>query len=182
MPAESTPELTPQMTTPQTTTPETAPESQPQPAPAAIRTAVVPVEEIFALRWAVLRTGMPRETAVYPEDSRGDVFHVAAYDEQGAVRGCVTFFPDPLPGDSAAAFRFRGMGSAPEVRGLGFGAAALKAGMREAADRGAALVWCNGRTSATGFYEHFGFTAQGEEFVIQPSGPHYRFVTKDLRL
>jgi hypothetical protein len=41
-------------------------------------------------------------------------------------------------------------------------------------------VWCNGRTSATGFYEHFGFTAVGEEFTIEPSGPHYVFVTKDL--
>jgi GNAT superfamily N-acetyltransferase len=145
-----------------------------------MRTAVVPVEEIFALRWAVLRTGLPRETAVYPEDSRGDVFHIAAYDEEGAVRGCVTFFHDPLPGETATAYRFRGMGSAPEVRGKGFGAAALKAGLRECASRGAQLVWCNGRVAATGFYEHAGFTAIGEEFVIEPSGPHYVFVTKDL--
>ncbi|WP_329131775.1 GNAT family N-acetyltransferase [Streptomyces sp. NBC_01476] len=145
-----------------------------------MRTAVVPVEEIFALRWAVLRTGMPRETAVYPEDSRGDTFHIAVYDDAGAVKGCVTFFPDPLPGDTALAYRFRGMGSSPEVRGQGFGAAALNAGLREAAARGAALGWCNGRVSATGFYEHLGFTATGEEFSIQPSGPHYVFVTKDL--
>ncbi|MFC4035572.1 GNAT family N-acetyltransferase [Streptomyces polygonati] len=154
-----------------------------------MRTAVVPVEEIFALRWAVLRTGMPRETAVYPEDSHPDVFHIAVYDDSGAadgsgdgplVKGCVTFFPDPLPGETAPAYRFRGMGSAPEVRGQGYGAAALNAGLREAAARGAELGWCNGRTSATGFYEHLGFTAIGEEFTIQPSGPHYIFVTKDL--
>jgi GNAT superfamily N-acetyltransferase len=148
--------------------------------PAEIRTAAVPVEEIFALRWAVLRTGMPREAAVYPEDARPDTFHIAAYDEHGQVRGCVTFFPDDLPGEAAPAYRFRGMGSAPEVRGQGFGAAALKAGLRECAARGAELVWCNGRTSATGFYEHLGFTAVGEEFVLEPSGPHYVFVTKDL--
>lgn len=145
-----------------------------------MRTAVVPVEEIFALRWAVLRTGMPRETAVYPEDSRGGVFHIAAYDDEGAVLGCATFFPDALPGESAPAYRFRGMGSAPEARGRGFGAAALKAGLRECAARGAELVWCNGRVSATGFYEHLGFTAVGPQFVIEPSGPHYVFVTKDL--
>lgn len=145
-----------------------------------MRTAVVPVEEIFALRWAVLRTGMPREAAVYPEDALADAFHVAAYDDEGRVRACVTFFPDPLPGEAATAYRFRGMGSAPEVRGLGFGAGALRAGLREAAARGAQLAWCNGRTSATGFYEHFGFTAVGEEFVLEPSGPHFVFVTKDL--
>jgi GNAT superfamily N-acetyltransferase len=145
-----------------------------------MRTAVVPVEEIFALRWAVLRTGMPRETAVYPEDARGDSFHIAVYDDADAVQGCVTFFPDPMPGETAPAYRFRGMGSAPEVRGQGFGAAALTAGLRECAARGAQLVWCNGRVSATGFYEHLGFTAVGEEFVLEPSGPHYLFVTKDL--
>ncbi|WP_329179167.1 GNAT family N-acetyltransferase [Streptomyces sp. NBC_01477] len=144
------------------------------------RTAVVPVEEIFALRWAVLRTGLPRETAVYPEDVRPGTFHIAAYDESGAVQGCGTFFPDPLPGEAAPAYRFRGMGSAPEVRGRGFGAAALTAGLRECAARGAGLVWCNGRTSATGFYQHLGFTLTGEEFTVEPSGPHYVFVTKDL--
>ncbi|MBD0740281.1 GNAT family N-acetyltransferase [Streptomyces sp. CBMA29] len=153
------------------------------------RTAVVPVEEIFALRWAVLRTGLPRETAVYPEDSRESTFHIAAYDEEGAVRGCATFFPEPLTGEAGEAlaggagphaYRFRGMGSAPEVRGQGFGGAALIAGLREAAARGAELAWCNGRTSAAGFYEHFGFTAIGEEFVVEPIGPHYVFITKDL--
>jgi GNAT superfamily N-acetyltransferase len=145
-----------------------------------MRTAVVPVEEIFALRWAVLRTGRPRETAVYPEDARSDTFHIAAYDDAGTVQGCVTFFPDPLPGEAGTAFRFRGMGSAPEVRGQGFGAAALIAGLRESAARGAELVWCNGRTSATGFYEHQGFTAVGPQFTLEPSGPHYVFVSKDL--
>jgi GNAT superfamily N-acetyltransferase len=157
--------------------------------PRPARTAVVPVEEIFALRWAVLRTGMPREAAVYPEDARDDTFHIAAYDEQGAVRGCATFFPDPSPafgpgfpqpGADLLAYRFRGMASAPEVRGQGFGAGALKAGLAECAARGALIVWCNGRTSATGFYESQGFTAVGEEFVLEPSGPHYVFVTKEL--
>lgn len=145
-----------------------------------MRTAVVPLEEIFALRWAVLRTGKPRATAEYPEDARDDVFHVAAYDDAGEVRGCVTFFPDPLPGQDGLAYRFRGMGSAPEVRGRGFGAAALLAGLRECAVRGAELAWCNGRTSAAGFYEHFGFARVGEEFQLSPSGPHHVFVTADL--
>ncbi|MDF9813092.1 hypothetical protein [Streptomyces sp. SPB162] len=95
-----------------------------------MRTAVVPVEEIFELRWAVLRTGLPRETAIYPEDSRESTFHVAAYDDEGAVQACVTFFPDTLPGEDVAAYRFRGMGSGPEVRGAGYGAAVLRAGAR----------------------------------------------------
>ncbi|MEV0264934.1 GNAT family N-acetyltransferase [Streptomyces sp. NPDC050617] len=168
-----------------------------------IRTAVVPVAEIFELRRSVLRPGLPPEAAVFPEDGDPDgrTFHVAAYDEDGAVRGCATFFAEPLPdaagpahategpvhatdgtapaADGAGrAYRFRGMASDPAVRGLGYGVAVLRAGLDEAAARGARTVWCNGRTSARGFYEHHGFTAVGEEFVIESVGPHRVFTIK----
>lgn len=166
---------------------------------------MVPVAEIFELRWRVLRPGMPREAAVFPEDEEPAAFHIAAYDEAGAVQGCVTFFPEPLPenaggtdgggteptgtpampgtpttpGASAApgpAHRFRGMASAPGVRGLGYGKAVLRAGLAEAAARGAGPVWCNGRTPARGFYEHHGFNAVGPEFSLGSVGPHHLFV------
>ncbi|MGW0660426.1 GNAT family N-acetyltransferase [Streptodolium elevatio] len=137
----------------------------------------VPVEEIFDLRWSVLREGLPRETAVYPEDALPGTFHLAAYDPDGRVAGCVTFFPDPL--DGAPAYRFRGMASAPDVRGKGYGAAVLRAGIAEAAAQGADLVWCNGRTSAQDFYEHLGFAATGELFHPAPTHtPHYVFTYK----
>ncbi|GGO80621.1 GNAT family N-acetyltransferase [Wenjunlia tyrosinilytica] len=144
-----------------------------------MRTAVTSLADIFDLRHQVLRTGMPAEAAHYPEDARPDTFHLAAWDEQGRVVGCVTFFPDPWDGaPGATAYRFRGMGTAPEVRGQGYGAALIAAGIGAAAERGAEVVWCNGRTSARGFYERAGFTAVGEEFELAPSGPHYIFVHK----
>ncbi|MEU4212667.1 GNAT family N-acetyltransferase [Streptomyces sp. NPDC026206] len=142
------------------------------------RTALVPVGEIFALRHAVLRPGLPAGAAVFPEDAAPGTFHVAAYDEEGAVRGCVTFVPEPLPGTGEEAYRFRGMASDPAVRGLGYGVAVLRAGLAEAAARGAALVWCNGRTAARGFYERHGFEARGEEFAIEGIGPHAVFTIK----
>lgn len=144
-----------------------------------MRCAVVPLEAVFGLRHAVLRAGLPAEAAGYPQDGRPGTFHLAAYDGEGTVVGCVTFFPDPWRGGpGAAAHRFRGMGTAPEVRGQGYGAALLKAGVAEAAARGAEIVWCNGRTSARGFYERAGFTVTGEEFQLAPSGPHYVFVLR----
>ncbi|WP_030545535.1 GNAT family N-acetyltransferase [Streptomyces albus] len=144
----------------------------------AIPTAVVPVAEIFALRWKVLRPGRPEESAVFPEDSAPGTFHIAAYDETRAVRACVTFFPEPFPepfsesGSRAPAHRFRGMASDPSVRGRGFGRAVLAAGIAEARSRGAGVVWCHGRTGARGFYEREGFTVVGEEFEIEGVGPH----------
>ncbi|MCA6091562.1 GNAT family N-acetyltransferase [Streptomyces sp. SCA3-4] len=142
------------------------------------RTALVPVAEIFALRHAVLRPGLPAAAAVFPEDAAPGTFHVAAYDGAGTVRACVTFLPEPLPGTGESAYRFRGMASDPAVRGHGHGVAVLRAGLAEAAARGAALVWCNGRTSARGFYEHHGFEVRGEEFTVEGVGPHFVFTIK----
>ncbi|NYI06696.1 GNAT family N-acetyltransferase [Allostreptomyces psammosilenae] len=162
-------------------------------------TALASRDEIFAVRHAVLRPGLPAETALYPEDELPEAFHVAARDSSGAVVGCVTFFPEALPEDLRAAagagldaggadpaaalgYRFRGMGTAPEVRGQGYGgrllATATEEVLRRAAEGGskAAVIWCNGRVSARGFYEHLGFRAVGEQFTIEPSGPHYVFV------
>ncbi|MFH0244473.1 GNAT family N-acetyltransferase [Streptomyces sp. HK10] len=154
----------------------------------AIRTAPVPVLEILGLRREVLRPGLPRQAAVFPEDGDPAAFHIASYEgDAPEVLGCGTFFPEPFPGplpeplsgppaDSAAtAYRFRGMASAPAARGRGHGAAVLRAGTAEAAARGAALLWCNGRTPARGFYERQGFRAHGEEFVIEGVGPHLVF-------
>lgn len=147
-----------------------------------MRTAVVPLEDVFELRRRVLRPGRPRNTAAFVEDAHPGVFHVAAYDPEGAVVACVTFFPEPPPaqlsGEAAPAHRLRGMASSDAVRGQGYGAAVLRAGMAEARARGAELVWCNGRTAARGFYEHQGFTAVGEEFTLEPAGPHHVFVAK----
>jgi predicted GNAT family N-acyltransferase len=143
-----------------------------------VHTAVVPLGDIFELRRSVLRPGRPRNTAAFIEDGHPGVFHVAAYDTDGTLCACATFFPEQLPGEAAPAHRLRGMASADAVRGQGYGAAVLQAGMAEARARGAELVWCNGRVAARGFYEHQGFTAVGEEFQLEPAGAHYVFVAK----
>jgi ribosomal protein S18 acetylase RimI-like enzyme len=142
----------------------------------AIPTALVPVSEIFQLRWEVLRPGLPRETAVFPEDSDPEAFHIAAYDGPGSVAACVTFFPDSLEEVGQPGFRFRGLASAPRVRGLGFGFTVLQAGIEELRKRGVPYVWCNGRVSAVGFYQRQGFRPVGDAFELAPAGRHYRFL------
>lgn len=158
-----------------------------------IHTAVVPLTEIFTLRWEVLRPGLPPESAEFAEDSQPGAFHIAAYphassQDEGAagsaVLGCGSFYPEAFPGDAGPpageAFRIRGMASSPQVRGQGFGTAVLDAGTDEALARGARMLWCNGRTEARGFYERHGYVVRGEEFHIEGVGPHYVF-SRDLR-
>lgn len=142
------------------------------------RTALVPLREVLPLRHAVLRPGLPVEAAVFPGDEGPDVFHIAAYDVGGVVRACATFFPEGLPAEDAPAYRLRGMATDPAARGRGLGAAVLRAGLAEAAARGAGLVWCNARTSAAGFYARHGFVGRGEEFIIEGVGPHRVFAIK----
>ncbi|NGN64806.1 GNAT family N-acetyltransferase [Streptomyces sp. A7024] len=148
-----------------------------------IRTAVVPAADILQLRWTVLRPGLPRESAVFPEDDAPGAYHLAAYDPDGVVRGCASFSPEQLPGDgdghaAPPAIRLRGMASDPAVRGQGYGTAVLDAGLAEAAARGAGVAWCNARTEAVGFYEAHGWEIRGEEFHIEGVGPHYVMVRK----
>ncbi|WP_079032511.1 GNAT family N-acetyltransferase [Streptomyces specialis] len=142
----------------------------------AIRTAVVPRSVIHELRRSVLRPGLPPASAEFAEDALPGTLHLAAYeDDRPEVLACVTLFPEPLPGDDRPAHRFRGMASAPAVRGRGFGAAVLAAAARAAAGRGPRLLWCNGRAPARGFYERHGFTVVGGEFEIEGIGPHFVF-------
>ncbi|MDT0310532.1 GNAT family N-acetyltransferase [Streptomyces sp. DSM 44917] len=141
-----------------------------------IRTAVVPLAEIHDLRWSVLRPGLPRPAAAFPEDDRPDTFHLAAYAGPApAPLACITVFPDPLP-DAPHAFRFRGMASAPSARGQGYGAAVLAAATTESTRRGATHLWCNGRAAALPFYASQGFTVSGPPFDIPGIGEHFVLV------
>ncbi len=130
--------------------------------------------EILAVRHAVLRPNLPLETALYAEDARPGVFHLAERDEDGAVIGCVTFFPDRLAGEEA--WRLRGMATVAEHRNRGVGGRMLEAGVAEVARQSGKLVWCNGRVAATAFYQRHGFAIRGDEFDLAPAGPHFLFV------
>ena len=150
------------------------------------------VDEIFPLRHAVLRPGLPVSYSVYSEDD--DAVHVGAWAgpstpaEGGALPmgggaallvGCATVFPDPWPGPPAepAAWRLRGMAVDPEWQGRGVGAEVLVEAISAARQAGAPLLWANARTSALGFYRTHGFQTVGEEFITPDTGlPHHKIV------
>jgi ribosomal protein S18 acetylase RimI-like enzyme len=71
------------------------------------------------------------------------------------------------------------MATVVHMQGRGAGRALVAEGIRVAAADGAALVWCNARVSARGFYEKVGFVAVGRELELPASGKHY-LMTKAL--
>jgi GNAT superfamily N-acetyltransferase len=145
--------------------------------PASIDVEFVKPLVLHALRRQVLRPGQPWSSVDHDYDSWPDTFHVAAFGPRGEVAACASFHPDAAPHRPEAGpdktWRLRAMASLPEVRGQGYGAAALRYGIAEVRRRGGTLLWCNARSGAVGFYERLGFSTVGDEFEIAPIGPHY---------
>ena len=133
-----------------------------------------------AVRLPVLRPGMPPETAILDHDNDPGTRHFGAFDGARLV-GVATYFAEACPlRPGPDAWRLRGMATLRDMQGRGAGRALIAEGVRVATDSGAALMWCNARVSAKGFYEKLGFVAVGDEFRLPVGGPHYVMI-KDLR-
>jgi GNAT superfamily N-acetyltransferase len=135
--------------------------------------------ETIAVRWPVLRPGFPRETAIFDGDDAPGTLHFGSFVGDRLV-GVASIYLVPYPEKIAAqpgvspAFQLRGMATLPEVRGAGFGKALLNACVAAARENGAAILWCNARTSAADFYAKNGWRIVGAEFDIPTVGPHFR--------
>jgi GNAT superfamily N-acetyltransferase len=152
----------------------TANENEPAPKHVKIDVEFVRPEILYVLRRDVLRPGQPLTAAMHDYDFKPDTFHVAAFGPRNQVAACATFYPEPPPEQAAEnAWRLRAMASLPELRGQGYGAAALRYGIAEIRRRGGTMLWCNARSGALGFYERIGFSTVGDEFEIEPIGPHF---------
>jgi GNAT superfamily N-acetyltransferase len=134
--------------------------------------------ETLDLRHAILRAGLPRETAIFPGDDAASSRHFGAF-LHGKLVGVATIHYVPLPDQpepEITAYQVRGMATTKEVRGQGAGRALLEACLAEAKRQGARWIWCNARTPAAGFYSRHGFKVQGDVFDIPTAGPHFRML------
>lgn len=128
--------------------------------------------ETRPLRGAILRPHQPPEQLVYFGDDRPEAFHAGAFHD-GRLVGIASVTPNPWPGaDWPAPWQLRGMATAPEVRGRGYGKAMIMACLEHIAAHGGRTLWCNGRTTALPFYHACGFAPIGDEFITD-TGPHY---------
>jgi predicted GNAT family N-acyltransferase len=134
----------------------------------------IDAQAVRPLRQLVLRPGRPFEETAFPGDDAPGAAHFGAY-RGGELIAVASLLDSPHPERAGErACQVRGMASHPSARGAGLGAPALAACVAEARARGAALVWCNAREAALGFYLRAGFTITGERFEIAGIGPHFR--------
>ena len=131
---------------------------------------VVDPEETVDLRQRVLR---PHWTTDQMRAASDPAPTIAVYVDDRVV-ATANVRPEGMPDDPREGdWRLRGMASEPELRGRGYGAAALRGALDHVRENGGRRVWCNARTGAMGFYERHGFTVVGEEFDLPDAGSHY---------
>lgn len=125
------------------------------------------------LRQRVLRPHQTVSELVYEGDDAPKSLHLGAFKGDELV-GVMSIYQEPPPNSSdEGAWRLRGVATAPEVRGEGYGGALLEAAIVYVAEQGATLLWCNARANVLGYYEHYGFEWHGEQFDSPTLGLHY---------
>lgn len=84
-----------------------------------------------------------------------------------------------VPWGQGRDLRLRVMGTLPEVRGWGAGAALVRHAAMEVRAQGRDVLWCDAREVAYGFYERMGFVYLNDTYNIPDIGPH-RTMALDL--
>lgn len=131
----------------------------------------VPAAEVRPLRLSVLRPNQTLAETVYEGDELPDTVHLAAVDGDRVV-GIGSLYREDRARGPSPGWRLRGMATAEEVRGAGFGAAVLGACVDRAAAEGGVELWCNAREAAIGFYRRGGFEIVSEPFDVPGIGAH----------
>ncbi len=138
-----------------------------------MRLTRIPACSTWPLRQLVLRPGLPMEACAFPHDDDVGTFHLGAWADDALV-GIASVYAEPcaqLP--ATRPFRLRGMAVHPDRRGLGVGALLVAEALNTVRAAGGDLLWCNARTSASGFYTRLGFAMFGEAFELPGIGPHH---------
>jgi len=145
----------------------------------------VEVSDLLPLRAKYLRQGLPPESASYAEDTAPTSLHFAALSFEQQIVGCLSIFTEPrpiellrqLPGgideEIGGEFRIRGVATASQFRSKGIARALISAAEFKVLERDGRVLWCTARTPAVGFWQSAGFERIGEEFDMQPNGPHF---------
>jgi predicted GNAT family N-acyltransferase len=131
-------------------------------------------DEVQPLRTRILRP-FQKGLCEYEVDRSHDTRHYGLVDASGEPRAVITMFPQTCPALSdEPALRFRGLCVDDPLLRQGLGRRLLDSAIARAASTflSAKFVWCNARTSATGFYEACGFERIGEVFDVSEIGPH----------
>ena len=129
-------------------------------------------EDVLSLRSIVLREGKRSpEECVFENDDALDSFHLGYLLDDKII--CVaSFHLQSREGFAGNAFQLRGMATAEEHRGKGYGNLLVNFAITYLRGQKVNYVWCNAREKAFRFYQSLGFEFISDEFDIPGIGPH----------
>jgi len=140
-------------------------------------------DEIYHLRYTILRANHPVERIVWPGDDATPpvTFHFAAFDQSAApptTIACLTVHSSHSPLDPfIPAYCLRGMAVAPTFRVQKIGSQLLSlATSHILTHTSIRLLWCNARVPAINFYLRHNWQIISEEFEIEDAGPHKKML------
>lgn len=139
----------------------------------------ISTEQALPIRLAVLRRGTPSQDPNYSGDHLNGTVHFGAELDDELV-ATSTWIANSWPLDTTApATQLRGMAVLDRVQKKGIGNLLLDAGVDMARRRSDTYVWARSRSTALEFYQKYGFTVVGEEYLDESSGlPHFSVVIK----
>jgi predicted GNAT family N-acyltransferase len=127
--------------------------------------------ETWEIRHRVMWAGKSFDDIKLPNDDAG--LHFGLFRD-GILLSVVSLFIE----DNIA--QFRKFATEIEEQGKGYGAKLLEHLIQECNQKNVKTLWCNARTSASGFYEKFGLKVVSDAWV--KDGIEYVKMSCDLRM
>nr|WP_207190471.1 GNAT family N-acetyltransferase [Galbibacter mesophilus] len=125
-----------------------------------------------------MREGKPFESAIFPEDTIEDTFHVGV-ESNGEIVGTVTFIKNSEDVfKEANQYQLRGMAVLQKYQRKGLGELMVKKAESLMLQRGGAFIWLNAREVAVLFYKKIGYEKFGNSFNVPGIGPHFLMYKK----
>ncbi len=132
----------------------------------------IKIEQALPLRSEILRDNLLKpEDCYFDGDLEADSFHLGYFMNDELV-SVASFHHQTKPGFEGDAYQLRGMATAKNAQGKGYGNQLINFAIVYLKGKKVNYLWCNARKVAFQFYKNSGFEFISEEFDIPGIGPH----------
>lgn len=137
----------------------------------------VNADDVLPLRSQYLRNGADIEACRFDGDDASGAFHLGYFIDEHVV-SVASFHPQSLSDFSGSGVQLRGMVTAGEWQGKGFGNKLVNFAIVYIRGQNLNYLWCNARKAAYKFYTGLGFEFISPEFEIPGIGSHRKMYLK----
>ena len=106
-------------------------------------------------------------------DNQAGAFHLGVYKGDKLICVASFFKQSQAKFSEKNQYRLRAMATLSSAQNTGAARTLLNTAFQILKAKGQALLWCDARITATGFYENIGFEKLGDSYSIPIIGLHY---------